>query len=256
MTIKHPLLLLFTFSLLLTSCKKDEAIVEVDPCLSTSPKEISASFRMVFNDLPFALNSDYVLADGHHVTFETVQFFISNMALMKDTLAVRSDNDIMFITPTNNKAVLGKFEQGNYTGMRLDFGIDSIRNHGDPTQYSAGHPLAFHVPSMHWSWNQGYIFAVMEGRYSTESITASNPGSIFTYHIGLDKNYVSNINLSFASPFTLSACGDMEINLLIDLAHVFIGLNIETDNSTQSSSNFPLSAAVRSNIISGIRTDQ
>lgn len=241
---------------LISGCKKDEPVFEVDPCLSASPKEAFLSFSMFVDSLPFELQTDYLLSDGHHVKFETAQFYLSGIHLLKDSNQVNLSNDVALITPTSLQTNLGKIEQSSYTGIKFDFGIDSLRNHGDPTLFSAGNPLAIQVPSMHWSWNQGYIFAIFEGKFSTNTINSSNPGNDFSYHIGLDSNFKPDNLRSFTIPLHVSACGDNKIKLRFNAAHVFNGLTLETDFNTQSTVNYGLSTRVRNNIISGITSDQ
>jgi hypothetical protein len=246
----------FIALLLLSSCQKDVAIFEVDPCLSTSPKPIELKFNYVFGDQAFQLQTDYTLSDGHHVKFETAQFYLSEISLIKNNQNIKSTNDVGLFSPSKPSLAIGALEQASYSGFAFTFGIDSTRNHSDPTVYPSGHPLSFQIPSMHWDWNQGYIFAVMEGRYSSEAITSSNPGSPFSYHIGLDKNSKSGISRNFTLPYTVKACENSPIRLRIDIANIFTGLNVSVDNSTQSTFNFPLSAAVRENIINAISSEQ
>ncbi len=254
---KSTLLFLFFFTaVLFTSCKKDEAIVEVDPCLSETPKDVALEFKLYYNNLPFQLNTDYTLSDGKHVVFHTSQFYLSGIQLLKDTVPHSGDQDVDLITPSSLNSNLGKYELGIYSGIRFDFGIDSLRNHADPTVYPTGHPLAIQVPSMHWSWNQGYLFAIMEGKYSSDSITTNNPGNDFSYHIGLDGNYRTDITLTFNNPLNIKACDGRTIHLKANLATVFNGLDISTDNNTQSTINYGLSTRVRNNIVAGISTDQ
>ncbi len=211
---------------------------------------------MYVDSLPFELQKDYLISDGHHVKFEMAQFYLSGIQLLKDSNQINLSTDVALITPTSLQANLGKIEQSNYSGIKFDFGIDSLRNHGDPTLFSAGNPLAIQVPSMHWSWNQGYIFAIIEGKFSTDTINSSNPGNYFSYHIGLDGNFKPNNLRSFTIPFSVSACGDNKIKLRFNAARVFNGLTLETDFNTQSTVNYGLSTRVRNNIISGITSDQ
>lgn len=246
----------FIALLMLTSCQKDVAIFEVDPCLSISPKPIELRFNYVFGEQDFQLQTDYTLSDGHHVKFETAHFYLSEISLLKNNQNIKSTNDVGLFSSSKPSLALGDFEQASYSGIAFTFGIDSTRNHSDPTVYPSVHPLSFQIPSMHWDWNQGYIFAVMEGKYSTEAITSSNPGSPFSYHIGLDKNRRSGLTRNFILPYLVKACGNDTIQLRIDIANIFTGLNVSVDNSTQSTFNFPLSAAVRENIINAISSEQ
>lgn len=78
---------------------------------------------------------------------------------------------------------LGELPEGNYQALRFALGLDSAINHSDPAQWSNDHPLSLmRGGQMHWSWNAGYIFLKLEGRYRK---SATEVG-FYSYHIGRD----------------------------------------------------------------------
>lgn len=249
------ILLFISLSIALSSCKKDDpsdVIIEED---SPTPPQLSLSYKFNVNADPLTANTNYKISDSLHVKFETVQFYLSNISLLKEIGPVKSTNDVVLVKTSISNSNLGDFPSGVYSGIQFCFGIDSLRNHSDPTSYSASNPLALQIPSMHWGWNQGYIFAIIEGKYSTDSLSDTNTGSTFSYHIGLDQYFKDNIAFTFPSSILVNANQTSEVKLKMNLATIFNSLSMTTDNSTTSTVNPGLALRIRNNLISGISLD-
>jgi hypothetical protein len=61
-------------------------------------------------------------------------------------------------------------------------GLPPELNDRDPALWPAAHPLNPSVNGLHWSWQGGYIFLALEGRFWREPETAANaPG--FAFHL-------------------------------------------------------------------------
>jgi hypothetical protein len=250
------LFLFISLSIALASCKKDDpSDVIIDDVSPTSP-QLSLSYKFDVNGSAFNTNDSYKISDSLYVKFETVQFYISNISLLKENESIKSINDVVLLKTSNTNANLGDFTSGLYTGLKFSFGLDSLRNHADPTQYtSPNHPLALQNPSMHWGWDQGYIFAIIDGKYSTDSLTESNLGSSFSYHIAKDENYKDSVSFAFPTSILVNANQTSEVKLKINLANIFNGLSMPSDNSTTSTVNAVLARRVRDNLIYGISLD-
>jgi hypothetical protein len=248
-------LLFISLSIALASCKKDDSSDVIIDDNSPLPPQLSLSYKFDVNGDPLTANADYKISDSLYVKFETVQFYLSNISLLKESGPVKSTNDVVLVKTSTSNSNLGDFASGVYSGIQFCFGIDSLRNHSDPTSYAANNPLALQIPSMHWGWNQGYIFAIIEGKYSTDSLSDTNTGNTFSYHIGLDQNFKDNITYTFPSSILVNANQTSEVKLKMNLATIFNNLSMTTDNSTTSTVNGGLALRVRNNLISGISLD-
>jgi hypothetical protein len=125
-------------------------------------------------------------------------------------------------------------EAQDYVGLRFGIGVPQPRNNDDPALWEADHPLAFNR-GMHWSWNSGYIFMQIEGKYDT---TAQNTGDLvgnFVYHPGRNELFREQ---DLDGTFTLMANQTTTASLEIDLAHTFFSsddqIDIAVDNFTHS----------------------
>jgi hypothetical protein len=155
---------------------------------------------------------------------------------------------ILLITKLNagQPFLLGQIPVGEYETIKFDIGIDSIRNHSDPTLNPAGHPLALTFPSMHWSWNTGYIFMRVEGEADT---TAAQTGInvAFEYHIGGD-NFLREVSV----PIELQVDANTQLvqaHIDFQLSTVLTGLDIMGGNDliTHTMGNMPLANTVIGN---------
>jgi len=246
--------ILIASSIALSSCKKDEPIDPNNPCSGITTGTVILETKLKFNDDDFELNRDYILPSGDHVTFSTTQIFLSGIELRNSQNNLIAPNPIVLIKPNVQSFNLGKMEAGTFSGLKLSMGLDSITNHSDPTQHAPGHPLAYQVPSMHWSWNQGYVFALLEGKWSNNEITAANPGNNWYFHIGLDGNYQSVNEISISK--TLIACQSNSIKLKINLANLFYGIDITVNNESLSTNNFGLSYRIGRNLANSITSNE
>lgn len=119
-------------------------------------------------------------------------------------------------------------------------------NVGEPGRWPAGHPLNPLVNRLHWSWQGGYVFTALEGRWRAA------PGSAergFLYHVATDTH-------RFPAEFRadLSLRGDHIVRLAWDLARAFAGRELRADEaveSTHSAVGDPLAAEVAAGLRRG-----
>ena len=74
--------------------------------------------------------------------------------------------------------VLRGVPAGAYAGMEFQVGLPPEVNHGDPGRWPAGHALNPVRNGLHWSWQSGYVFAALEGRWrEATAVGAAGGGS-------------------------------------------------------------------------------
>jgi hypothetical protein len=129
------------------------------------------------------------------------------------------------------EAALGEVPSGSYSGIRFLIGVDGLDNRIAPEDAPAEHPLAPKEPSMHWSWNAGYVFLRLDGLLDIDGDgvvdastgTPRDPESgQWRLHTGTTPNAVT---VEMATPFELSS-GAQELGLQIDLARLVQGIDL------------------------------
>lgn len=232
----------------LQSCKQegctDPTAVNYDPDAKEGGvcvmPELMLHFHPMLGSQDFALNQVYTINDVA-VEFSAFQFYVSSIELGNNAGADAPDRYLL-VKAGQMMYEVGEITAGTKSSLRFDIGIDSVTNHLDPSTYEASHPLAFQSPSMHWSWDSGYIFFRADGRVDTDG--DGTPDADLEIHIGRD-NFLTPVAL------TLDDAVDSEahmITLMMDVAKAFTGVDLANDYVTHTGDNPALAAKVAGNL--------
>lgn len=241
------LLLLLSF----TSCKKDEK------------GTIILNFKgKVDNENLTLRSSKFNPGNGSKVNIETLKFYLSNIILIKEDNTEVLLKDVAFIdfennhtsNTTNGETITIETETGNYKGIKMGFGVDGTKNNADPSVYKEEEPLSIYK-GMHWSWNTGYIFMKLEGKFDTD--TAVNILSQdYLFHTGLNDLYTTQ---TFNKNFQIKNKETKTLNFNIDAKKMFHSTNNSIDLSSESfthtTGNIPLAEKVRDLFIQSISVE-
>ncbi|MCC7507278.1 MAG: hypothetical protein IT259_18370 [Saprospiraceae bacterium] len=146
--------------------------------------------------------SDSVLLKGS----EEVPF--SEIAYLNFTPDNASDNDSKTVNLRSTE-----IPAGDYTGIRIGFGVKPELNAKKPADYPTDHPL--YNESEFWPGWSSYIFSKVEGSADTDKNGTNDLDLV--YHTGGNQTYKV---FTFNHPFTVGAeGGDMHISL--DLKKLF-----------------------------------
>lgn len=106
----------------------------------------------------------YQDASGNPLKFERFQFYTSNISvLQKDGDTLKINDSYVLSSGTDGGHDLGTHLVGAPESVIFQLGVDSQANHSDPSTYAENHALYHKIPSMHWGWETGYRFWVIEG---------------------------------------------------------------------------------------------
>lgn len=203
---------------------------------------------------PIQLNSlRYRNAAGETFSLSRVSYLLSGFALE------RGDGSWLEIT---NRAAWLDAEQGrntlrlenlpsdSYRSARFHLGPDKSDNHADVGRFPPDHPLNPNLNGLHWSWQGGYIFLALEGRWRTNAALDG-----WAYHLARDPNR-SRINL--AAPLDLTS--DARLELGFDLAALLHAPRLLTfgknGSSTHSREGDPIAAALVANLPSAFHVQR
>lgn len=115
---------------------------------------------------PFTLNTAGATSDGEVFKFTLLKYYITGVTITHDGgmttqipgfIAIANAEDGVSVLDLGTPAV------NTIEGIEFYIGIDSIRNHEDPSLAPIDSPLSFQSPSMHWGWSSGYRFILLEG---------------------------------------------------------------------------------------------
>lgn len=243
---KLTLLSLIASMLLLGSCKKEKIEEEHEHNHDTTGSttvNLATSYNV--NGASFHQDSIYQDGFGNDYKFTLVRIYLSKPTVLDhDNVSTNFSTGYILLDPTVASHSLGTIASGHYHDLTFNIGVDSVTNHSDPNTYPVSSPLYPQSPSMHWSWNSGYIFYKLEGVVDTDNNGTFE--STFTYHIGTDallRNKTITIHKDFEANETAS------INLSIDLYKFLTNVDIETEASTHTMGNMPLATKIADNSI-------
>ena len=120
-------------------------------------------------------------------------------------------------------------------------------NHADPGMWPAGHALNPLVNGLHWSWQGGYVFLALEGRYAQRDGAAGG----WSFHLATDPRL-----MLVELPHTLEIRGDTELTLALDLARVLEGITLASEgggDSTHSAEGDVLAERLAGNVARAFR---
>ncbi len=236
-------LLLSMAALVFASCEKDDENTTTTP--TTGPAALALNFEAKAGADNLVFNQPYTNDLNQNFTWKMAQFYVSDVKLWADrtgTNTVELPDSYFLINPDNGQADLGMIPSGTYYGVEFVVGIaDSATNHGDPAL--AEGVLAPQNPSMHWSWNSGYIFIRIEGDYAQTQGGA--PDTHFEFHIGMD-NLAQEVTI--AKEFTVEYGANNVTPIIVDHKAILTGVDFTTDTVTHTMDNMMLAMRIANNI--------
>jgi hypothetical protein len=144
----------------------------------------------------------------------------------------------------------GEGDVSEFPNLTADIGVGADRNNEDPSALPADDPLnILNTDDMHWGWNTGYIFLMIEGRVDTTAAQTGENIATFMYHVGsndlLKSVELNNLNWNSVSDVLYEA------NLTVDIYKVFDGDTADVDIKVERTSHTtPNQVALSDKIIS------
>ena len=129
-------------------------------------------FDVLFEDESLELNKNYT---SDSIQFTKLQFYISNLTFLKDSIEVQSFDSIFYLVDMTKNNELNLNLDYDFTHLSFDLGIDSLTN----VSGAFGDNLN-PIHGMYWTWQSGYINFKIEG----SSPVCKTPKNQFQFHLG------------------------------------------------------------------------
>jgi hypothetical protein len=158
-------------------------------CKEKEPDEVEEKDKLRIELIPnyngssFSLNDLYTTDEGY-----TIQFTKLNIIFTK----VKNGTNQLFESAVyrfdqNQLVWQGTGDYTKFSSLEGLLGVHEDENHRDPAARSLDDPLLItNTSDMHWGWNPGYIFLMIEGRADTTAAQTGDLDMTFLYHVGLD----------------------------------------------------------------------
>jgi hypothetical protein len=167
----------------------------------------------------FALDVAGSTSDGEVFKFDLLKYYITGVTLTHDGgLQTTIPNFVAIADASNVTTILnlGTPAVNVIEGVEFYIGVDSARNHDDPSLAPLTDPLSFQSPSMHWGWASGYRFIILEGRSGV-----AYDQTVQVHSLG-DQNYRA-VNLSMTS---ILESGDKNLHVIGEYQEALRGMTI------------------------------
>lgn len=194
-------------------------------------------------------SGEVATASGQRLRVTRVSAFLSGFVLKRrDGAEIRLEGQFGLLDAEIGRLAvdLRGVPDGEYSGLAFEVGLPPEINVGEPGRWPAGHPLNPLVNRLHWSWQGGYVFAALEGRWRA---APGNSERGFLYHVATDAH---RFPVEFRAD--LAVRGDHIVRLAWDLARAFAGRELRADEaveSTHSAAGDPLAAEVAAGLRRG-----
>lgn len=209
-----PLLLLA--AALFSGCEKDEKPAPQDP---TPQDNFSLTFKVLYDGQPLEKYKNYPYGDKT-IQFNKFNIYLSDLTLLDAANEVKlSDIEWVDFTPDlapNDEAVEVEFKydvpDGDYTGLKIGYGVKEDLNKKTPADFPSGHPL--YIESEYWLGWQSYIFAKVQGKVDLDG--DGTPEANIFYHCGSDAVYNTATMVQ-----TIRVAGNGSLTVEFDLKKLF-----------------------------------
>jgi len=163
---------------------------------------VSLNFTANYDGETFVTFKDYTYPDGRKINFNNFGFFVSDIALVSDDVTPTNtdlvevdfidlsyDESQITLAETGKTVTINDIPVGNYSGIKIGFGVKADLNRSKPTDYGNGHPLSRH----YWDGWTSYIFSMIEGYADMDEdgtiVTGGMDTESFTHHSGTNEVY-------------------------------------------------------------------
>jgi cytochrome c peroxidase len=204
---------------------------------SASSAELTASVAARFDGAPVEFHrATHTNAAGETLSVTRLDLLLSDFALRRadGSWFERADwQAFLSLGEGRSTFRVSELPAGRFDHVRFRVGVPAELNHADPARFAAGHPLNPNRNGLHWSWQGGYIFLALEGRWSPPGSAGSprteSPGG-FSLHFANDWN-LTTVTL----PVALDPARDAALALELDLAALLREVSFARDGTSTHS---------------------
>lgn len=198
----------------------------------------------------FVVNSTGKTPNGRNYSIDATKtrILFSNFKLITSTGSEVMVKDV-FLYKTMDNGFSFNMPEGNFTGFKFSYGLDSSVNNTNPMNYPASSPLSVET-GLYWDMLK-YRFSVIEASIDNSPGKNQPPNSPFSMHLGSDTLYT--IINSTVIPFKGSI-----VNIELDMDKLFV---LDTDpfqiinfSNHSEPSEIARAVAIKNSFVNGIKT--
>lgn len=185
-----------------------------------------------YNGEPLEFNTNYSTQEGYTIEFTKINVIMTNFSNDGNELFPSA---VYKFEDDPNLLWEGPGDYSLFSSMTANIGVSASENHEDPSARPSSDPLnILNTDDMHWGWNPGYIFLMIEGKADTSATQNGEDLMNFLYHIGKD-DFLTSVTLQDLSWSQVNSSLH-ETNIYVDMYKVFDGDTADIDMKLERSS--------------------
>lgn len=210
-----------------------------------APIRPNVHFLMKYGNDTLKINKVYATTAGDSLRFSTAKIYLSNIELLKsDGSSQLLNTTVYFSLPEVLNVTTQKIPEGNYTGIRFNFGLTDAQNSFDSTTLSCPNPLCVDN-DMWWDETLKYTFVKLEGGAKKQG---ENEFSSLVYHVGTS-DYRRTIVIEHPIVVTNE---EIDRTIVLDVQEILDGtnpMNFTTERTTKTFDKPEVAAKFADNIV-------
>ena len=235
----------------------DSRAVNFDPTITVANAscvypELFLQIGLFVDTLPFEINRIYDI-NGYKTAFKQFQCYLSDIELTRPDQTVLSGSNLYpLLREGQTFFSLGDVYVESFDNISFNVGVDPAANANifsflnDPL-----HPLALQSPdTMHWNYNDGYIFLKMVGKVDRNGDNIPNEHESFDLQIGTDQ-LLRTVDLTINKSVELE---NDTVKLKLDVNKLLLNVDLQTEQNTMTIDNLPLATKIADNIAAAVTT--
>lgn len=213
-----------------------------DPTTQPEPEttgQLKLNFKALVNNQTLVTYAeDYSYIDSNTLAFQILEFYISDIRLVKADGQTVQVAPYSYVNFNNNQGEAASAEDGedvlidsippgDYVGIQYNLGLTEAQNAMEPGDYPATSLLS--VTANYWTAWQSYIFSKVEGYI----VLPNGDRAAFLYHSGADGMRQA---LSFNKTFSVAASERSNINFDVNTERILSNGSNSIDPYTEPTS--------------------
>lgn len=202
-------------ALFIVSCKKEKEVVVCPPGTTHE-----LYLQPTLNDVAYNINDVIESPQGYKYYYTTIQILGTNVGNGSTNFAA----DYLYdFGETGTLMAKGTGQLDAFNNLSFNIGVPQTLNHADPSLSASTSFLnPINSGSLHWGWNPGYKFVVIEGKADTIADGIDNFDHSFFFHLGMDVLF----NTKTLTDVTWTADGDKrKATLKLTMNEILDGMN-------------------------------
>ena len=232
----------------LLGCDKPEPVIEEPAAVPTLNFSVVPEGNA---NISILLNESFFVNDSVELKISDFNFYLTNLAVQNELgeWTIIQESWLMSLYENQTGFQVKNEVLRNAKKIRFNIGVPAEINHSDPSQYPNSSAYSIQGgKGMHWGWETGYKFLIIDGKAKLPGDTAFNTN--VSLHAGTDtllrkvEYDIANLNFADVKPPYLV--------MRVSLSEAFDNIDLSTENQSHTGSDIVTVTKLMNNFVTAI----